>query len=74
MVSELSKYLFLYSLRVNSTNRNGYIAEQRINYNWKMIGADMPGNKFYFGYNSYFTSSLKGDSVFIPLALINKTN
>ena len=34
----------------------------------------MPGNKFYFGYNSYFTSSLKGDSVFIPLALIIKTN
>ena len=34
----------------------------------------MPGNKFYFGYNSYFTSSLNGYDLIIPLALINKTN
>ena len=71
MVSELSKYLFLYSLRVNSTNRNGYIAKQRINQNWRMIGTDMPGNKSHYGYNSYFTPSLKGFDLIIPITLID---
>ena len=71
MVSELRKYLFLYSLRVNSTNRNGYIAKQRINQNWRMIGTDMPGNKSHYGYNSYFTSSLKGYDLIIPITLID---
>ena len=74
MVSELRKYLFLYSLRVNSTNRKGYIAGLKINENWRMIGADMPGNKFYFGYNSYFTSSLKGYDLIIPITLIDVLN
>lgn len=71
MVSELSKYLFLYSLRVNSTNRNGYIAKQRINQNWIMIGTDITGNKSHYGYNSYFTSSLKGYDLIIPITLID---
>ena len=74
MVSELRKYLFLYSLRVNSTNRKGYIAGLKINENWRMIGADMPGNKFYFGYNSYFTSSLTGYDLIIPITLIDVSN
>ena len=52
MVSKLRKYLFLYSLRVNSTNRKGYIAGLKINENWRMIGTDMPGNKSHNGYIS----------------------
>ena len=74
MVSELRKYLLLYSLRVNSTNRNGYIAKQRINQNWRMIGTDITGKKSHYGYNSYFTSSLKGYDLIIPITLIDVLN
>ena len=71
MVSELRKYLLLYSLRVNSTNRKGYIAGLKINDNLRIIDTDMPGNKSHYGYNSYFTSSLKGYDLIIPITLID---
>ena len=36
-----------------------------------MIGTDMPGKKSHYGYNFYFTSSLKGYDLFIPITLID---
>ena len=74
MVSELRQYLFLYSLRVNSTTRKAYIAGLQINAHWRIIDTDMPGNKSHYGYNSYFTSSLKGYDLIIPNTLIDVLN
>ena len=31
----------------------------------------MPGNKYHYGYNFYFTSSLKGYDLIIPITLID---
>ena len=36
-----------------------------------MIGTDMPGNKSHYGYKSYFTPSLKGFDLIIPITLID---
>ena len=39
-----------------------------------MIGTDITGNKSHYGYNSYFTSSLKGYDLIIHITLIDMLN
>ena len=39
-----------------------------------MIGTDIRGKKSNYGYNSYFTSSLKGYDLIIPITLIDVLN
>lgn len=36
-----------------------------------MIGTDITGKKSHYGYNSYFTSSLKDYDLIIPITLID---